>query len=46
MVHLLSARAAMHMCCQWVISESEIGHHQNEINTSEAIREIKAGMLS
>ena len=42
MVHLLSARATMDMCYQWVIWETEIGHHQNEINTSEAIREIKA----
>ena len=42
MVHLLSARAAMYMCCQWVISETEVSHCQNKIDTSEAIREIKA----
>ena len=41
MVHLLSARATMDMCHQWVISETEISHCQNETDTSEAIREIK-----
>ena len=42
MVHLLSARAVIDTCCQWVISETEVSHCQNEINTSKAIREIKA----
>ena len=42
MVHLLSARATMDTHCQWVISETEVSHCQNEIDTSEAIREIKA----
>ena len=42
MVHLLSARATMDIHHQWVISETEVGHCQNEINTSEAIREIKS----
>ena len=41
MVHLLSARATMDTCCQWVLSQTEVGHCQNEIDTSEAIREIK-----
>ena len=41
MVHLLSSRATIDMCCQWVISETEVIHCQNEIDTSEAIREIK-----
>ena len=41
-VHLLSTLAATDMHCQWAISETEVGHCQNEINTSEAIREIKA----
>ena len=42
MLHLLSTRAAIDMCHQRVISETEVGHHQNEIDTSEAIREVKA----
>ena len=42
MVHLLLARATVDMCCPQVISETEVGHHQNEIDTSEAIAEIKA----
>ena len=42
MVHLLSARAAMDMHHQQVLLETEVSHCQNEINTSEAIREIKA----
>ena len=42
MVHLLSVRAAIDMCHQWVILETEVSHHQNEINISEAIREVKA----
>ena len=42
MVHLLSARAAVDMHCQWVILETEVSHCQNEIDTSKAIREIKA----
>ena len=42
MVHLLSARAAIDMCHQQVILQTEVSHCQNEINTSEAIREIKA----
>ena len=42
MVHLLSARATMDMCCQWVLLETEVGNCQNEIDTSEAIRQIQA----
>ena len=42
MVHLLSARADIDTCHQWVLLETEVGHCQNEIDTSEAIREIKA----
>ena len=42
MVHLLSNRATMDTCHQQVISETEVSHCQNEIDTSEAIREIKA----
>ena len=42
MVHLLSARAAMDTHCQRIILETEISPCQNEIGTSEAIREIKA----
>ena len=42
MVHLLSTRATIDMPCQWVISETEVSHCQNKIDTSEAIREIKA----
>ena len=41
MVHLFSVRAAMHTCHQWVISETEVGHCQKEIDTSQVIREIK-----
>ena len=42
MVHLLSVRATIDTHHQWVISETEVSHCQNEINTSKAIREIKA----
>ena len=42
MVQLLSARATMDMHHQWVILETEVGHCQNESDTFEAIREIKA----
>ena len=42
MVNLLSARATIDMHCKWVLSETEVGHCQNEIDTSKAIREIKA----
>ena len=42
LAHLFSARATTDMHCQWIISETEVGHCQNEINTSEAIREIMA----
>ena len=42
MVHLLSARATMDTCHQWVLLETEVSHCQNEIDTSKAIREIKA----
>ena len=41
LVHLLSTRATTDMHCQWIISETEISHCQNEIDTSKAIREIK-----
>ena len=42
MVHLLSVRATLDACHQWLISEAEANQHQNNIATSEAIREIKA----
>ena len=42
MVHLLSTRATIDTCHQQVISEAEVGHCQNETDTSEAIREIEA----
>ena len=42
MVSLLSTRAAIDMHHEWVISETEVNHCQNEIDTSEDIREIKA----
>ena len=42
LVHLLSTRATMQTCHQRIISETEVGHHQNEIDTSQAIQEIKA----
>ena len=42
MVHLLSSRATIDMCHQQVLSETEVGHCQNKIDTSEAIKEIKA----
>ena len=42
LVNLLSARATMEICHQWIISETEVSHCQNEINTSEAIQDIKA----
>ena len=42
MVHLLTVRASVD-AHQWkIISETEVAHHQNEIKTSEAIREVKA----
>ena len=44
--HLLSSRATIDMCHQRVLSETEVGHCQNEINTSKAIREIKAQYAS
>ena len=34
LVHLLSARVTMEMCTQQIISETEVGHCQNEIDTS------------
>ena len=42
MVHLLSTRAVIDMCHQWVISETEVSHCQNKIDTSKANREVKA----
>ena len=42
LVHLLSARAATETHHQQIISEMEVSHCQNEIDTSEAIQEIKA----
>ena len=45
-VHLLSPRAAMDMHHQWVLWETEVSHCQNEINTSKAIRGIKAQYTS
>ena len=42
MVYLLSTRAAIDTYHQWVISETEVSHCQNEIDTLEAIRKVKA----
>ena len=42
MDHLLSARATIDTCHQWVILETEVSHHQNKINTSKAIRDAEA----
>ena len=42
MVHLLTIRASVDAHCQRIISETEVTHCQNEIKTSEAIREVKA----
>ena len=42
MVHLLTVRASIDACWQRIMSETEVAHHQNEIKTSEAIREVKA----
>ena len=42
LVYLLSARATAEMHHQQIISETEVSHCQNKINTSEAIWEIKA----
>ena len=41
MVHLLTVRASVDACCQSIISETEVAHCQNEIKTSETIREVK-----
>ena len=42
MVHLLTVRASADDW-QWrIISETEVAHHQNEIKSSEAIREVEA----
>ena len=37
LVHLLSARTTMETCHQQIISETEVGHCQNKIDTSKAI---------
>ena len=42
MVHLLTTRALTDTHHQRIISETEVSHHQNEINLAEAIREVKA----
>ena len=42
MVHLLTARALIDTHHWRIISETEVGHCQNEINLAEAIREVKA----
>ena len=44
MVHLLYTRVAIDTHCQWVLLETEVSHHQKEIDTSEANRE-RPGML-
>ena len=41
-VYLLSARTAIDMCQHWVIWETEVSHCQHKINTSNAIRQVKA----
>ena len=42
MVHLLTVRASIDAHQQRIMSEMEVAHCQNEIKTSEAIREVKA----
>ena len=42
MIHLLTIRASIDAHQQRIISETEVAHCQNEIKTSEAIREVKA----
>ena len=42
MVHLLTFRASVDACQQRLISESEIAHHQNETEASEAIKGVEA----
>ena len=42
MVHLLTIRASIDAHQKRIMSEMEVAHHQNEIKTSEAIREVKA----
>ena len=44
MVHLLTARASTDACHWRIISDTELSHHQNEINLAEAIREVRPGM--
>ena len=45
-VHLLTARTSVDTRHQRIISETKVGHCQNEINTAEAIREVKARYAS
>ena len=42
MVHLLTFRASIDACWQWLISESEIAYHQNETNASDALSGVEA----
>ena len=42
MVPLLTVRASIGSHQQRIMSETEVAHHQNELKTSEAIREVKA----
>ena len=42
MVHLLTVMASIDTHQQRIMSETEVAHCQNEIKTSEAIREVKA----
>ena len=42
MVHLLAARAWIDTCCWRIISKTEVGHCQHEINLAEATRIVKA----
>ena len=46
MVHLLTIRASVDAHQQRIISEREVTHHQNEIKTSEAIREVNAHYMA
>ena len=42
MIYLLSVKATLEACHQQLISEVDVNQCQNDIDTSEAIREVKA----
>ena len=46
MIHLFSASAALEMCHQWITSKTDINQHQNDIDTSVAIREVKTQFIA